>query len=147
MKCFIDQSGKVEDSSKLTVVAMVDGKIKSLLINSREKRKVLRIMREIEFPGRVFVYKIFAGLVFLLVKKERVNELFIDDEYPGHGPLIKDIIIKLFEGHKLKVPHINFGLIGKNNEAHKVALETFRGKRDADVIVNAKDVFGLFYTK
>lgn len=46
MVCEIDQSGKVEDTQKLTVVCFANGKAKTLLISAKEKRKVLIAMRE-----------------------------------------------------------------------------------------------------
>ncbi len=147
MKCYIDQSGKVENTSKLTIVAFTNGKVKTLKITGREKRRVVRIMRTVEYPERVYIYQIFAALVFLLIKKEKIGEVIIDDEYVGHEPLIKDIIIKLYQKTKLKVPHIDFGLIGKDSEAHKVAIDAFRGRRKADIEVKSEEVLVLFYAK
>lgn len=46
----IDQSGKVEDTNKLTVVAFSNGKIKSLQISAREKQKLVKAMRGIDHP-------------------------------------------------------------------------------------------------
>lgn len=45
MKCYIDQSGKVENTSKLTVVAYANGKVRSLKISAVEKRKVCYFLR------------------------------------------------------------------------------------------------------
>ena len=145
MKYQIDQSGKVEDTSKLTIVAFANGKAKILKISAREKRKLVKAMREIDYPRQIFIYKIFAGLVFLLIKDETTDSFVIDKEYPGHEPLIKEIIFQLCNRTKIKLPLIDFSLIGKDCQAHKVALEAFRGKRKADLTVKAKEVFALFY--
>jgi len=65
----IDQSGKVEDTNKLTIVALANGKLKSLKISAVEKQKLVKTMRILDYPKKAFIYKIFAGLVFLLIKK------------------------------------------------------------------------------
>jgi len=143
----IDQSGKIEDTNKLTVIAFTEGKIKSLKISAREKQKLVKAMRIIDYPKKSFIYKIFAGLVFLLLKDEKMEEVVIDSEYPGKEATIKNIIIQLFQKAKRKTPEINFDFISKQSNAHKVALEVFRGKRKADLIINSKQVLGLFYKK
>lgn len=82
----IDQSGKVEDTKKLTIVAFANGKIKSLKISAVEKRKLIKAMRELDRPRKIFIFKIFAALIYLLFKNEKLN---FDD------CLIADDILKL----------------------------------------------------
>jgi len=143
----IDQSGKIEDTHKLTIVAFANGRFKSLKISATEKQKLLIIMREFDFPKKTYIYKIFSGLIFLLLKKERIEEIIIDKEYPGHEATIKNIILQLFNKTKIKAPFISFNTIGKQSSVHKVALEVFRGKRKADIEVNSKQILNLFYRK
>lgn len=50
MKCYIDQSGKVENTSKLTVVAYANGKVRSLKISAVEKLKNLFEKGNLVFP-------------------------------------------------------------------------------------------------
>ncbi|MDD5738423.1 MAG: hypothetical protein PHY72_00635 [Candidatus Pacebacteria bacterium] len=140
----IDQSGKVEDTRKLTVVCFANGKAKTLLINAKEKRKVLIVMREIDRPHKNFVFRIFAGLVFLLIKNEKVDSLIIDREYPGHEAVIRSILTSLFDKNKIKSPKVSFGEIGKKSKAHQEAIVVLRGKRKPDVIVKASDVLDIF---
>lgn len=113
----IDQSGKIEDTNKLTVVAYAGNKVKSITISSSEKQKLMNTMRSYDHPGKVFIFKAFAGLVYLLLK---------DD---------------------LKAPEIDFTFIGKDSPAHKAALEVYRGFKKPDKKVSAKDILELFYSK
>lgn len=145
MKYQIDQSGKVEDTNKLTIVAVADGKSKTLKISAKEKQKLIKVMRELDRPKKIFIYKMFAGLIFLLIKNERMDRIIIDKEYPGHEAFIKEIILQLLRGVKAKPPQIDFSFIGKQSLAHKIAIETFRGIRKADMIIKAKEVLALFY--
>lgn len=143
----IDQSGKVEDTKKLTVVAFADGKVKSLKISAVEKRKLVKIMRLLDYPKKTFIYKIFAGLVFLLLKDEKIEQVMIDKEYPGHEAIIKDVLLRLFKKIGKRRPEIMFNKISKKSPAHKAALEVFRGKRKPDIIIKAGDAMQLLYKK
>ncbi len=95
MICEIDQSGKVEDTRKLTVVCFANGKAKTLLISAKEKRKALNTIRDIDKPKRTFIFRIFSGLLFLLIKNENLETIVIDEEYPEHEATIKFILLNI----------------------------------------------------
>jgi hypothetical protein len=141
----IDQSGKIEDTKKLTVVAYANGSIKTLKISAVEKRKLITILRVQDYPQKAFIYKAFAGLIFLLLKDEQVDNVQIDKEYPGNENIIKIILFQLFDKTNKKRPEVSFTLIGKNSPAHKAAIATFRGQRKPDLIIKAVDLLRLFY--
>ena len=143
----IDQSGKVEDTNKLTIVAFANDKVKSLKISGIEKQKLVKIMRAHDYPKKTFIYKIFAALVFLLLKDEKIEEVMIDKEYPGNEATIKNIIIQLFYKTNKEAPEISFDTIGRKSKAHKMALEVFRGKRKPDMVIKSKELLRLFYRK
>jgi len=143
----IDQSGKVEDTNKLTIVCVANGKIKTLKVSTREKQKLIATMRVLDYPKKIFIYKTFAALIFLLIKEEKIINLSIDKEYPGHEAFIKEIILRFFRNNNLKSPTIDFCLVGKKSLAHKIAIETFRGKRKPNIIIKAENVIALFYTR
>jgi len=143
----IDQSGKVENTQKLTIVSYANGKTKTLSISAVQKRRLLIAMRIHDQPRKTFVFKIFAGLIFLLTKNEKTDVLIIDREYPGQEALIRNILVALFHKNNLKSPEISFQEIGKNSNAHKAAYEVFTNKRKPDMFVTAKDVFFLFCLK
>ena len=141
----IDQSGKVEDTNKLTVVAYANGKIKSVKIGSVEKQKLLAAMRDLDYSKRNYLYKIFAALIYFLLSDEKVDSVVIDREYFGHEAIIKGMIIQLLNKNRKNVPEIQFDFIGKSSRAHKAALDVFRGDVEADLVVTAKDVLKLIY--
>lgn len=126
-KCFIDQSGKIENAKDLTVVAYSSSKSKSLKISATE---------------------IFAALVFISIKDEKNNNVVIDVEYEGHEGAIKNFIKNYYLKYKKSLPNISFELITRKSPAYKVAIDTFRGFRKDDMILNTIDVLGyLFETK
>ena len=142
----IDQSGKIESTNKLTVVAVANGVIRSIVIKGVEKRRLITAMKNLDYPKTNYVYKIFAALIFMIIRKMGKDEIiYIDREYPGHESVIKDILIWLFakDGHQL--PRIHFSLIGKDSPAHHLAISVFRNETKPDVIITAKEVLRLFY--
>mgnify|MGYP001615923578 CR=1 FL=1 len=145
MVCEIDQSGKVEDTKRLTVVCFANGKTKTLLISAKEKRSALNIIRDLDKPKKTFIFRIFSGLLFLLIKDEKIEDIVIDEEYPEHEATIKFILLNLFEKFGKTAPTISFQRIGKKSQAHIAALLVFQGKKKPDVMATAKDLFMLFY--
>lgn len=141
----IDQSGKIEDTTKVTVIALANGNHKSLRIGAGEKQKLIQSLRTMTFPKHTYIFKIFAALIFLLIKDERVKTVLIDQEYKGNEATIKNILIQLFRRFDLEEPEVEFGLVGKKCNAHRVAIATLRQEQKPDLIVGAKEVLKLFY--
>jgi len=143
MNIEIDQSGKIEDTSKNTVVAFSNGKSKSIFIGAKNKREIQKFFRMAEKP-RVFVYRLFAILIFLLIKDDlkNIDRIIIDIEYPGWDHQIKDYL--LFEIRKVNPKfsknNIIFELVGKKSRAHLIAYGTTQRKREPDIKVGSKDI-------
>lgn len=139
----IDQSGKAENTSKNTVIAFSNSKSKSIFISGQEKREVQRIFRNIGKP-RIFVLKLFAILIFLLIKDDlkEIEEIIIDEEYPGHDTLIKSYLLQ--EVRKINPDFsktsISFKRIGKRSRAHLVAYSVAKNQKKVDLRVTAKQV-------
>src|SRR5262245_13716847 len=89
----IDQSGKVEDTSKSTVVTIANGKVITIKISAVEKRKLINTMTYIRKPNRTYAYDIFAALIYMLIKTNPIRRLEIDKEYPGHEAGIKERVL------------------------------------------------------
>jgi hypothetical protein len=149
MRIKIDQSGKTEDTSKDTVIAFSDGKAKSLVIRAKDKREIQRFFRRIGKP-RIFIYRVFAILVFLLIKDylKEIDEIVIDEEYSGKESLIKNFLLEEIQKVNPGFPkgHIRFQRIGKKSKAHFVAYGVFKGKRKADIEVSATKVLKILIT-
>lgn len=143
MNISIDQSSKIENTNKNTVVAYANLKQKSLLIKAEDKKNVQKIFMAAGKP-EVFIYKTFAVLIFLLIKDDirAISSITIDIEYTGKESLIKDYLLQLLRKYRkgFDKEKVCFRRIGKKDNAHRVAIETFRGKRKADRLVRYKDV-------
>lgn len=144
----IDQSGKIEQTNKVTIIALANGKKTTIKITSTEKQKLIKTILELDKPKKKYVHKIFAALLFLLLKNEKIKDtITIDKEYYGHEADIKNILLQLFEKHKSKIPEIDFGLVGKKSPAHNSGIKVFRKEHRPTLVITAKDILEVLYGK
>jgi hypothetical protein len=143
MRIEIDQSGKIEDTNKDTIIAFSNEVFGSILIKAKDKREVQKIFRKIGKP-KIFVYKLFAILIFLLIKKhlKKINQIIIDEEYPGKSVLIKDYLLREIRKVRPNFPKrdISFSAVGKKSKAHYLAYGVAIGKKLADKTVSVKEI-------
>lgn len=143
MRIEIDQSGKVENTSRNTVIAFSNSKFKSILIGAKNKKEIQKFFRRIGKP-RIFIYKTFAILIFLLIKNnlKEINEIIVDEEYPGKSPLIKNFLFQEIKkvNSSFSKQNIAFHCIGKKSRAHFLAYGVATGKRRADMEIGAREI-------
>lgn len=131
MRIEIDQSGKIENTAKPTIIAFSGKKEKSLIIFTGEKRKLQNHFRKIGKPNS-FVYVTFAVLIYLLIKGERsIDEIVIDREYAGQEALIKSYLMQFLKrsGRNFDKRKIYFREIGRKSPAHDCAVKAYRAKK------------------
>lgn len=138
----VDQSGKIENTRVDTVVAFSDSKTKSILIPAKEKRRLQKIFREAG-KSRVFVYRTFAILIFLLIKDDLkdIDYLTIDNEYPGQDMLIKNYLLQEIRRTRfiLDKKAISFGRLTKKSPAHKEAYAVYKKNKEPNKVVTIKN--------
>jgi len=138
-RIYIDQSGKVEGSGD-TVIAFANGKKTALLIKAKDKRAIQKLFRD-RGKGKVFVFRLFSLLVYLLIKDIAFTEVVIDIEYLGKSSLIKGYLLELFRkknSKNIQPSQILFHEIGKKCEAHWHSYYVYTGKRKPEKIVDLK---------
>ena len=141
----IDQSGKIEHTSKNTYVSLANSKTLVIKISSKEKRKLIKTIKELHPPHRTYIFQIFAVLIFILLKEGKPQEVLIDTEYSGHQASIKEVLIQLSERFQIKLPEISFGLVGKKSNSHLAAIAAYREERAVDITVKAENILKLLY--
>lgn len=139
----IDQSGKIEQTNRLTVVTLANGQPLTIKISSIEKQKLIRTIINLDRPKKNYSYKIFVALIIILLKKKNLNTLTIDTEYLRHEADIKDMLIQWGKREKIKIPHITFTQIGKDNPAHLAGISVYRNHSKANIIVRAEDLLKI----
>jgi hypothetical protein len=139
MRVEIDQSGRIEETNRDTIIAFSNDRQLSIRIPRRVKCQLLEIFQQQGKPT-VFKYKVFAlGIVILLRKSEITPKnlsLIIDREYPGHEDSIRDIIWSRV-GREVE---IDFESVGKHSGAHYAAYGVFMGRQDADYTAGLEDL-------
>lgn len=133
MKVEIDQSGKIEDTSKNTVLAFSNKIWSAIVIPAKVKRQMQEIFRRRGKP-RIFVLRTFSAGVVLLIKdyQKQITDVQIDTEYSGHEAVIKDIIVQMLREQNVSEPNIYFGRIGKKSMAHHRAYAVALGKLEPE---------------
>ena len=135
MKIYVDQSGKVEDTAKSTVLAACNGGKYSVLIVARDKR---RLQEKFRLAGKpeLFVYAIFATILYFLIKRLPDKRVVVDSEYSGKMDIIDEMIAVLDEEINLE-----WKLIGKNSLAHDLAYRVFKGKLKASKRLTSEEIW------
>ena len=133
----IDQSGKIENTNKLTVLGFSNSKSHSVIILAKDKKYIQNIFRKIGQP-KIFVYKLFSIGIYFLIKDnvKSLDRVVIDREYPGYENLIKQMIKEIFEYNKITFDSkiIHFSEIGKKSNAHHVSHKAFISRRANKVL-------------
>lgn len=137
----IDQSGKIEQTNRNTVIACTGDVEMTILLKKREKRKLQQVFKQTD-NLKVFPYLIFAALLAILIKNLKPRKkIIIDKEYFGHEELIEDKIkAYLVELGESSLPQIEFGHVGKLSDAHNLAYRVARARTKPTLIVDSKEV-------
>ena len=146
MKYQIDQSGKIEQTNKITIIAFSNSKYGSIRLKAKDKRYLQDIYRQAG-KTKSFTLQIFSALLYLLFERFKLEKtsVTVDKEYPGHEALIRSYLIQLSSKRRkiiLSPDEIRFGLVGKGSNVHGVASKAFKLNR-ADFSVSSKEILAL----
>lgn len=128
MKLHVDQSGKVEKTSKDTILCLSNDEWFAVKIDRKVKRQLQEIFRR---NGQIRNYLLFtfcAGLAILLRLAKPKTKVTIDREYFGKEPIINNILASML-ADLTSEPVIEFDFIGTEPPAHLMAKEVARGKQ------------------
>lgn len=137
MRIEIDQSGKIEETHRDTILAYSNDSAYSVRITAKTKRKLQEAFRRAGKP-RDYIIGVFSAVIYLLVRRKvrTLPEIVIDVEYPGHEGLVTSILRSKFEKQGvIPPPDILISSIGKRSKAHVRALQTFQKKLKADAVL------------
>lgn len=141
----VDQSNKIEQTERDTVLAISNGTKFSVVLTRHSKRKLQATYRHLGEP-KVFVYFVFAALLSIVVRHSNASpSIIVDREYLDHEDLIKLKLKKyLIEAGKEHLfANITFGLIGKSSSAHKYASQVAVKKCLPTKIVSLSEILKI----
>jgi len=142
MKIEINQSNKIEQTSKDTVIGIANEKTFTVLITRKIKRKLQEEFRKQGRPG-LFVYRTFiAGVVlaFKYAQLKNLSQIVIDEEYCGKDKMLKSMFLEMWSRFFREIPEISFDKIGRNSKVHNICYLTMKGKYKPDRIVRFEEV-------
>lgn len=144
IKYQIDQSGKIEQTNKDTVVALSNDHDLAIMIKAKTKRIIQQWFRD-EKRQRFFPYLTFAALLAILIKMESpTKRVEIDREYFGNEDLILERVttyLKLL-GVEKHLP-LEWGHVGKTSNAHNLGSKVARNKVKSDKVINLEEIMEL----
>ena len=143
----IDQSGKIEQTSLDTIVAIANGKSYCVILPKKIKRLLQEEFRMRKKP-RMFIYDTFCALlVIILLKVKPVTAVFIDKEYFGNEDVIKAKILEYISKitNSDYIPDIDFTLVGKSSQAHKLAAKVGNKQIAPDKVVTLEAISTILW--
>jgi len=139
VKIQIDQSGKIEQTNKATVLCLSNKTWDTVFIKARTKRQIQEIFRR-NGQTKNFVIFTFSACLSLLIKRNlKHNQIFIDKEYYGKDAIIKEILLEMLKQNK-QIPEIHFANIGRQVKAHTRAYLTFTKKQKYKCLLSLKEI-------
>jgi hypothetical protein len=138
----IDQSGKVEQTSKDTVLCLANNEWDAIIIKAKTKRQIQEIFRRNGQPRNFVLFTFCAGLAILIERNLNAGRIVIDREYYGKEAIIKKLIGEMSYVIRDKV-NIDFGLIGKLSKAHFLYGEVKNKKKKPNFIATEKRIMRI----
>ena len=147
----VDQSWKIEQTSRATALAFSDGMEYAILIPAAAKKEAISVLRSRGKGGKRLYTHLFAAALYHLLKEHlgRLGRIVIDREYEGREGAIKLALLNwIWATHPgFPADAVSFGYVGKQSRAHKRALAVYRGKAQANRVLTARDLVEPVRTK
>lgn len=141
----IDQSGKIEQTERNTVIACINGQQFTVLLKKGEKRKLQRVFKTANMQ-KLFPYLTFATMIAILIHKlSPKHKIIIDKEYFGHEDFIEERIEVYVIQLGSQMPPISFGHVGKLSKAHQLGYKVAVGKEKANLVVTADEILRIIF--
>jgi hypothetical protein len=142
MKVEVNQSNKIEQTNKDTIIGLADDETFTILIKAKIKRKLQEEFKKQGKPG-LFVYRTFIAGVILALRHAQLKNLtrvVIDEEYYGKERLLKSMFLEIWGRYFTKIPEICFERIGRKSKVHNACYLTMKGKYRPDRIISLGEI-------
>jgi hypothetical protein len=137
MRIQIDQSVKIEQLNRDTIIGLSNGVTFTVAITGKTKRKLQEEFRR-RGKQKLFRYRVFmAGVVLLLhhAHLKKMPSILLDREYSGQEMIMRSMFFEMWSRYYKELPPFEIGEIGKRSAAHDVSYLTMKGKRKVDKVL------------
>jgi hypothetical protein len=142
----VDQSVKMEQSGD-TTLAYSNDEQRVILIPAGVKREVLHCLRRQGRRDKAAILLMFTAGLFLLLRDvvERAALVIIDQEYEGNEGMIKNRLLQMLWADQVNISpnSFAFGNVGRQSQAHQLAIMTNRGQRLPDHRVTLAEMLAV----
>ena len=137
MRIEINQSNKVEQTNKDTIIGVSNKKSFTILISRKIKRKLQEEFRKQGKP-RLFTYRTFVAGIVLAFKYgqiKNVSQIIIDQEYCGKERILKGMFLEMWSRFFTEAPEVSFEKIGKKSNVHGVCYKAMKKGKQIEQLV------------
>lgn len=135
----IDQSGKIEQTNKDTLLCLSNGSWDAVLIKASTKRSLQKWFKINNHIKNFTLFVFAAGLSFLIKRNMKARQILIDTEYSGKNDFIENIIMEILNS-ETRIPVLRFGFVGKSSSAHLLANQIVRRKKKVGLIITEEEI-------
>ncbi|MBI4067057.1 hypothetical protein HY407_01635 [Candidatus Gottesmanbacteria bacterium] len=146
MKVEIDQSNRVEETQKDTIIALSNNIEYTICIRAQTKRELLKILRRKEGSDKLIYINLFVAALVILLRQYRddIKSIIIDIEYPGKELYIESRLKRLLVEENFKSSlQIVFKSIGKQSPAHYAAWSVHKKLRKPNWIAKSQELLRI----
>lgn len=142
MRLEIDQSVKIEQLNRDTVIGISNSVAFAVSLPSKAKKKLQKEFRSSRQP-KLFRYRTFMAAVVLALhyaKLKNIPSIVIDREYAGQEVILRSMFYEMWSLLHEELPPIEIKEIGKRSPAHDMAYLAMKGKRPIDRVLTYREV-------
>lgn len=145
----IDQSHKIEQTEKDTILALSNDVQFSVVLKAKDKRAIQREFRQRGEPRNFILFTFSLLLVYLLKQIEPGKRVVIDLEYKGSENIIHDRLIEYSRRFRINIDclQISFRSVGKESPAHRYAARIATKKEKPNLIVEKKELIKILFPR
>ena len=143
-KVEVDQSVRIEDLTKDTIVGIANNQVSFTVVVPRRTKRVLRELFRVQGRTKKFARYVFAAAVGEGIKHApfQSSDVIVDIEYPGYEREILQIIKQIHPSIE-----VYFTAIGKKSHAHFAAYGVYIKKRNTDLCVDTRKMIEILFGK
>jgi len=149
----VDISGRIDDLDSHSVVAISAGLSYGIMLPTIEKRRLYdHLVKHNPNLGKTRRnIVIFVGLLYVILNEyiEKLDAVYIDNEYSGYEDYIKGMLLSLIrkEHDNVSSNIVNIVRIDRHSPAREMARRVYKGDCNPDLIISANQIIDLFNRK